>query len=98
MPAETDSLESLLAQARAEIAAAGSLPALARGARALPGPQGLGRRALRGIGALAEPERLRRAGSPTRPRSAIEAGRGRAPRRRSRAQARDRALASSGST
>jgi phenylalanyl-tRNA synthetase alpha chain len=59
MPAETDSLESLLAQAAREIAAASSLPELTRVRAAYLGRKGSVAERLRGLGALAEPERLR---------------------------------------
>ena len=59
MPAETDSLESLLGQAIAEIAAAGSLAELTRVRAAYLGRKGSVAERLRGLGGLAEPERLR---------------------------------------
>ena len=59
MPAETESLETLLAQARAEIAAADSLPALALVRARYLGRKGSVAAQLRGLGELAEPERLR---------------------------------------
>jgi phenylalanyl-tRNA synthetase alpha chain len=59
MPAETDSLDALLEQACAAIAAADSLPALALVRAAYLGRKGSVAARLRGLGALAEPERLR---------------------------------------
>ena len=59
MPAETESLESLLARAAAEIAAADSLPELTRVRAAYLGRKGSVAALLRGLGELAEPERLR---------------------------------------
>ncbi len=59
MPAETESLESLLAQACAEIAAADSVPALALVRARYLGRKGSVAAQLRGLGELAEPERLR---------------------------------------
>jgi phenylalanyl-tRNA synthetase alpha chain len=59
VPAETQSLESLVEQACAEIAAAESLPALALVRARYLGRKGSVAARLRGLGALAEAERLR---------------------------------------
>jgi phenylalanyl-tRNA synthetase alpha chain len=91
MPAETDSLESLLAQACAEIAAADSLPLLTQVRAAYLGRKGSVAARLRGLGALAEPERLRQGRLANQAKERIEQAV--AERRAAlEAQVRDRAL------